>query len=141
MKKSTSPRIKKIVTKKTSPRSVKKVTSKKMVIKKIAKKVPSPKKNTPPKQIHVLPLVNAPESQKFWVNDGQILSDLVSLAESLKTMDSLLFHYHVNSEKNDFADWVEHVLQDISCAQSLRNVLTPEDAYVVVSQRLRFYTS
>jgi hypothetical protein len=145
MKKSASLISKKIPATKLTSKVVKKMPAKKAVTKKVTpkkaiKKVISPKKGTSTTKTTLLPLVSASEHQKFWVNDGQILADLMALADSFRKMDTLLFQYHVNSEKNDFADWVEHVLRDISCAQSLRKVQTPEDAYVVVSKRLRFYS-
>ncbi len=102
--------------------------------KNVTKKVPAAKTKK-----DAVPLIKAPAEKEFWTNDGQILTDLVSLAESFAAMDNILFQYHVSDDKNDFADWVEHVLEDQDCATSLRKTNTPKKAHGVVVRRLRYY--
>jgi len=132
MEKSSS-RIKKATIKKVAKKTAK-AAIKKATIKKVGKRVTN--KNTATKNI---PLIVAPKECQFWVNDGQILADLVALAESFAAMDDLLFNYHANDIKNDFAEWVEYVLDDASCAASLRKADTPKKAHQVVVRRLRYY--
>jgi hypothetical protein len=115
-----------------TPKVAKKATTKKAP----AKKAATPKTT---QKIKKVPLVVAPEPAQFWLNDGRILPDLVALAESFAAMDDLLYRYHVSTEKNDFADWVESVLCDAECADSLRKATTPKKAHKVVTERLRIY--
>jgi len=112
-------------TKKTTNAKPKKASTKKAVLKKSSSKA--------------VPLVKAPAEKQFWTKDGQILSDLVALADSFSAMDDLLFKYHANSARNDFAEWVQHVLSDDTCARSLRKADTPKKAHGVVVRRLRYY--
>lgn len=121
----------------TTVQKTQKKELKKSVAKKVTSKSPSVKKSAVVKK--VVPLIQAPSPEQFWMNDGQILGDLVALAESFAAMDDLLFRYHVTADKNDFADWVESVLNDATCAQSLRTVDSPKKAHKVVTQRLRVY--
>jgi len=119
----------KVATKKTTRPSAKKTNQ--PVAKKVATKKSSAKK--------AVPIVTAPPDKNFWTNDGQIISDLVALADTFAAMDELLFEYHANAAKNDFADWVEHVLADETCAKALRKVKNPKDAHTIVVKRLRYY--
>ena len=86
-----------------------------------AKVKTSAKKSTPM-------LVVAEGEQQFWTNDGRILKDLVELRDALSKMEKHVFDHHVTGEKNDFADWVEFVLQDTSGASMLRSKKTPATA-------------
>lgn len=133
---------KKVTKKVASKKAVKKVAHKKTAIKKAAAKKTTQKTTTKKavkKVTKKVPLVAAPVEKHFWTNDGQVLADLVSLAESFAAMDDMLFTYHANETKNDFADWVEHVLGDVVCAQSLRRASTPKQAHGAVVRRLRVY--
>ena len=59
----------------------------------------------------------------FWVNNGPILSDLKELYSALRgeiTVEQ--FSHHVTSDRNDFADWIEIVLNDKRCADMVRKV-------------------
>lgn len=74
------------------------------------------------------PLVIAYGEQQFWTTDGRILKDLLELRDALSAMEKHVFDHHVTGEKNDFADWVEFVLQDTSGASMLRSKKTPSAA-------------
>jgi hypothetical protein len=86
-----------------------------------------------------LPLQHAEDESAFWVTDGQILKNLVDLAQTFAEMDAVVYQYHVAKERNDFADWVEHVLADIACAEALRRSKTPKTAHTVVIRHLKAY--
>lgn len=136
MKKSSSQTKK--VTKKASSTAAKKTPQTKATK---PKKLPATKKVAAKKTTtkKAVPLICAPTDKQFWTNDGQILADLITLADSFAAMDALLFNYHANEVKNDFADWVEHVLEDEACAKLLRKANTPKKAHGVVMRRLRHY--
>ena len=82
-------------------------------------------------------LVVAEGEQQFWTNDGRILKDMIELRDALSQMERHVFDHHVTGEKNDFADWVEFVLQDTSGASMLRSKKTPSTAATTLSTRLK----
>ena len=85
-------------------------------------------------------LVQAPANQCFWVTDGEVLSNLLELSNALDAMTDDIFGYHVNKEKNDFADWIEHVLDDAELATKVRKSKKPNTARKVIVSRLRIYS-
>ncbi len=114
------------------------MATKKVVAKKAAQaKVVSPKKRTAKTSKRVL--ARAEGSQCFWVNDGQILADLVEFEKALEQMTPDTFEYHVQDSRNDFADWIEFVLGDTELATLLRETFKPRQAHTVVLRRLKIY--
>lgn len=75
----------------------------------------------------------------FWTTNGMILSNLVDLRNALQDMSGDVYAHHVTKEKNDFADWIEHVLADGELAAVLRKAKNPQTAYTVVVRRLKVY--
>lgn len=85
-------------------------------------------------------LVHASPEQSFWVTNGQILSNLIELRDALSTMSDDVFMHHVTKNRNDFADWIETVLQDAEIAQALRKSKKSNTSRDVIVQKLRFYS-
>lgn len=124
--------------KKTTKKATKKKVAKKAtkkVTKKTTKKVAKKTANKATKKS----LVFASDSESFWAKDGQILNSLVALRDALERMDKEIYTYHVNND-NDFARWVEAVLQDADCASALRKAKTPNSAKTVVVKHLKLYS-
>lgn len=145
---------KKVVAKKVTKKPVVKKVTKKPIAKKVAKtvkvtkttkttkasskaKVASKTKKPTAKAKKDLMFTN--NEQSFWVNDGQILNSLLALHEALQAMNDDVFYHHANQDKNDFADWVEFVLCDGSCATDLRKVEDKAKASTVVGKHLKTY--
>lgn len=84
-------------------------------------------------------MISAPSEQCFWTTDGRVLANLVELRDALKAMDEAVFAHHVTKGKNDFAEWIEHVLLDAELAASFRKSKKPNTAREVVVSRLRVY--
>ncbi len=82
-------------------------------------------------------LINADDSNLFWVNGNGSLRNIKELAESLRSMSEETFSYHVNAEKNDFANWVKEVLQDSKLAADLKSAKTRTAAAKKVEARLK----
>lgn len=99
-----------------------------------AKKVVAKKTTTQKK-----PLTHAQPEECFWAKDGTIIKNLVELSEVLVTVPSDVFDHHVTKHKNDFADWVEHVLSDGELAQKMRSAKKPNTTRTLVLQRLKVY--
>lgn len=51
------------------------------------------------------------ESQRFKLANGVLIQSLEELKDSIVKMDDGLFHYHVNPEKNDFANWIKYCIK------------------------------
>jgi hypothetical protein len=111
--------------------TAKKVAAKKPVAKKTGAKTGGKK----PKRV----IAQAYGGQCFWTNDGSIISNLIEFRDILDRISKDVYTYHVTKDKNDFADWIEHVLGDSELATSLRGVKTPKSAKAIVVRRLKIY--
>jgi len=135
--------VKKTATKKVAKKApVSKKVVKKATTTKVAKKAPakvSAKKAGAKKNSSVKSVIYTDNGTSFWVTDGQILNSLIALHSALLDMEDNIFDYHVNSEKNDFAEWVDCVLCDGDCASDLRKVDSPKEASSVVAKHLKSY--
>ena len=58
----------------------------------------------------------------FWINNGAVLKSLQELSGALKGIAKEQFRHHVNREKNDFAKWVDEVVQDAWLAKAVARV-------------------
>ncbi len=48
----------------------------------------------------------------FHLKSGSTIKNLYELANELATMDEEVFRHHVNDEKNDFHNWILHIVRD-----------------------------
>ena len=80
--------------------------------------------------------IYAEGDNRFWVHDGPVLGDIGDLNRALKEMSDEQYSYHVNGEKNDFANWVGQVLQDPHCAEDLQHAKSRHAAQHVVENHL-----
>lgn len=63
--------------------------------------------------------VSEPEFQ-LWLSDGRVVKSLEELRDALKTMEEHVFQEHVNKNKNEFADWVQEILELKDVAKQMR---------------------
>lgn len=121
------------ITKKTSRKKVaQKATAKKATTR-------TTRKRAPASPAHVRALVCAKGEKCFWTTDGRVLKDLEQLHLAFGSMDDEVFLHHVTRDKNDFADWVEAVLQDAACAADLRRSRKASSAKTTVGRHLKHY--
>ncbi|MEN9327249.1 MAG: hypothetical protein RI947_57 [Candidatus Parcubacteria bacterium] len=73
---------------------------------------------------------------RFWVHDGPVLRDMHELYDALVSMSDDQYNYHVSDVNNDFANWVETVLEDKHCAHELRYAHTRKAAQQIVDHHL-----
>lgn len=106
-------------TKKTTKKSAKKATKRSSKKKKV--------------------MVCADGTHCFWVHNGPVLKDIEELHHALKEMSDDMFSYHVGKGRNDFADWVEHVLDDKTLATSLRKARKVSTSARAVAKGLKEY--
>ena len=72
----------------------------------------------------------------FYLEDGGIIKNLKDLGMRLDKIASNVFELHVNKEKNDFANWAEHVFKDKQLASLLRSTTDQLKMQVIVLKRL-----
>ncbi len=83
--------------------------------------------------------INAENELCFWINNGPILRNLKDLKNALKKINEETFKYHVNKEKNDFADWVKNVLNDKMLANKLVRIKTVKTMLKTIEEGLKKY--
>lgn len=69
--------------------------------------------------------------------EEKTLRTLDDLSEAINLIDPETFQKHVNPEKNDFANWVEHVFGEVELAEQLRKFPTPLRMMVSIEKFLR----
>lgn len=129
--------------KKTVKKSVKK-TVKKTAKKGVKKPIPKKAKKTkvvkkPVKKTKKKIMVIAPDERCFWVNYGPALNSILALHNALQNITEEQFKHHVNKTKNDFAMWVENVLEDSKTAAKIRKASTLNATIKAVKTALKDY--
>src|SRR3989338_6270080 len=79
---------------------------------------------------------NAGPDSYFILRNGRALKNLYELTNSLASMDDETFSYHVNKEKNDFANWIRHVFQDEKLANQILGLRTRRSILKKINKRL-----
>jgi len=74
--------------------------------------------------------------QAFYCKNGKVAHSLEDLAEILKDMPSDEFSHHVNPFKNDFSNWIMHVLQNPELAGTVRKCNTKEEALAAIKEHM-----
>ncbi len=84
-------------------------------------------------------LICADGEKCFWTTDGKIIANLIELRDVLAHMSETVFQHHVTKQKNDFADWIEAVLEDAEFAKIFKTAQKPHTARLLVVRKLREY--
>ncbi|MFH1771117.1 MAG: hypothetical protein ABH828_06210 [archaeon] len=77
-------------------------------------------------------LKKVPSEVSFYIVNGTVCSDLLELAEALEGLAEDHFKHHVNEMKNDFANWVEHIIEEPQLANKLREAETKEKHVIIL---------
>ncbi len=117
-------------------KSIKKkpTTKKKTVVK---KKSPTKKKPTKVKEQSTAVLSNVNPENAFWCVDGRIFSNLEDLGRGMEKMLLKTYKYHVNLEKNDFANWVEEIIGDKTLSSGLKKAKDKKSAVTLIKKRVK----
>ena len=83
-------------------------------------------------EIDLLLVDNVSADKVFYLCDGQVVRNLLELADMLELMDESVFSYHVTDYKNDFANWINDVVGDAELADELRMITEKDKAHVAV---------
>jgi len=73
------------------------------------------------------------EDYHFYLANGTQIKSVKGLIDALDTMDDATFTSHVNSGKNDFAEWIRVVLNNNTLADQMRSQTTKEGIKKVLS--------
>ncbi len=81
-------------------------------------------------------LSDCPPQNSFWTCNGTICRNIYELMDNIRALNDYAFKYHVNQDKhkNDFADWIRHVLDDEELALRLQG-LYDKERYIDIIQR------
>ena len=82
-----------------------------------------------------------PAEYVFWCHDGSVFADLEELAEGLAAMSDDTYAYHCNLEKQDFSNWVRHVIKDEELAMELAIARSRVQAAEYVASRIALMAS
>ncbi len=66
------------------------------------------------------------------------VKNLIDLRIELESMPNEEFYHHVNSDKNDFANWIESAIGDDKLAKDLKEVDSKEDMLNLIKSRIDF---
>ena len=80
--------------------------------------------------------MDIPHEKQFHFADGTAIASLDALRDKLESVSYQEFYEHVNAEKNDFANWVEHVLQDKNLAEDMRKVTSIVETVEILNDYL-----
>ena len=83
---------------------------------------------------------DVPLHQQFLIKDGPALKNLFDLERELNAMTSAQFSHHVNDAKNDFYNWVYHVVKDETLAIKMSRVQSKSQMAKIVNSRIKELT-
>jgi lipopolysaccharide export LptBFGC system permease protein LptF len=81
-------------------------------------------------------LENVEAGKEFILEDGRPLKNIYELLNSLTSMEPKTFKHHVTKRKNDFANWISHVLHDKKLAAEIKKAKTKEAMVKKINNRL-----
>lgn len=70
---------------------------------------------------------NVKPEEYFRMYNGVVLKSLHDLIDALEIIDDETFGHHVNKGKNDFSEWINHVMKDKSFAEKIKNAKAKEE--------------
>jgi len=77
------------------------------------------------------------DEHAFKLSNGRILNSVAELKELVHTMDKSVFSHHVNSERNDFSNWIRDIHGDNSLADSIGKAKTQTEVAIAISNRVK----
>jgi len=86
-------------------------------------------------------LSNVPEQYTFRCCDGSVFWNLRDLARAVSSMKEDVFTFHVNDQKNDFANWIADVIGDRTLARQLWQTKNPATTMQRLAERVAFLES
>lgn len=69
--------------------------------------------------------------------NGKSIKNLYQLASELAAMDEAIFRYHVTEQKNDFVNWINHIVRDEHLARVLSGIKDRRMMFAAVEKRIQ----
>jgi len=76
------------------------------------------------------------KEQYFYFADGDSTKNLQELKDKIELLSYEEFYAHVNQDKNDFANWTQHVLKKDLLAEKLRKVTSIVETIELLNEEL-----
>jgi len=74
--------------------------------------------------------------QAFKTLDGKELKSILELVHELDTMADQVFYHHVTQERNDFANWVQDVFDEVELAKQLVQEKSKERTHIILLKHI-----
>jgi chromosome segregation ATPase len=81
-------------------------------------------------------LSNVEPEHYFKAKNGNVVKNLVELAEAIELMDKATFDHHISDGRNDFASWVKDIIGDSELAALLKKLNSKEKMIIAIEERL-----
>ena len=81
-------------------------------------------------------LKDAPREQYFILCDGQPIRNVGHLAEKLEELSHEVFDHHVTPDRNDFANWVNDIFQDVELAKEIAGLKNKEHVRLAIYKHI-----
>jgi len=73
----------------------------------------------------------------FYMANGTVINRLSELPEVIESTDEQTFSYHVNSEKNDFANWIRDVFDSKPLANKISTKCNKNEMVKILKTALK----
>jgi len=80
-------------------------------------------------------------NKHFYTRDKKALTNLIELYDYIRSCEEENFRHHVDGSKNDFANWVRHVITDEELAQQMDGCLLREPMQFRLLRRINILVS
>jgi hypothetical protein len=81
-------------------------------------------------------LTDAPQENYFVLCNGQQVKNVKELADALEFLGDDVFGHHVNSDRNDFSNWIHDVFKDEELALNLAGIKDKKDTRIVMYKHI-----
>ena len=78
------------------------------------------------------------EDKKFYCTNGSVINNLNELVNELKIIDDESFSNHVNSNKNDFSNWIYDCLGDVKLVDNIRGITDAKSMSKKIKTRITY---
>ncbi len=68
-----------------------------------------------------------PPHNYFWTKEGRGITSIAALVSELDSMPDWVLQHHVNSNGNDFANWINDVFQEPWLSAKVRSAKTKSE--------------